>query len=170
MFYFFRNMLFWSLVQPIVKQPPFYVPDGSRFFKCNKNRCFFWSFHLFIINKMINPLFHLFVLFQAMHSGSVWFTWPKCSNHFAPLLRCSHCLEMFCVVSQAFISTLAKRGTVLVCGCTGYHFGGLLSQLFVALHPLVYCYVINQQGQFRGEPGSSYFSMACCSIVSHWCK
>ena len=23
---------------------------------------------------------------------------------------------------------------------------------------------------FRGEPVSSYFSMACCSVVSHWCK
>ena len=45
-------------------------------------------------------------------------------------------LEMFCVVSQAFTSMLAKRGTVL-CGCIGYHFGGLLSQLLVALHPLV---------------------------------
>ena len=22
----------------------------------------------------------------------------------------------------------------------------------------------------RGEPVSSYFSMACCSVVSHWCK
>ena len=46
-------------------------------------------------------------------------------------------LEMFCVVSQAFISMLAKRGTVFVRGCIGYHFDGLLSQVLVALHPLV---------------------------------
>ena len=46
-------------------------------------------------------------------------------------------LEMFCVVSQAFISMLANRGTVLVRGYIGYHFDGLLSQLLVALHPLV---------------------------------
>ena len=45
-------------------------------------------------------------------------------------------LEMF-VVSQAFISMLAKRGTVLVHGCIGYHLDGLLSQLLFALHPLV---------------------------------
>ena len=45
-------------------------------------------------------------------------------------------LEMF-VVRQAFISMLAKRGTVFVRGCIGYHFDGLLSQLLVALHPLV---------------------------------
>ena len=45
-------------------------------------------------------------------------------------------LEMF-VVRQAFISMLAKRSTVFVCGCIGYHFDGLLSQLLVALHPLV---------------------------------
>ena len=37
------------------------------------------------------------------------------------------------VVSQAFISMLAKRGTVL---CVDV-FDGLLSQLLVALHPLV---------------------------------
>ena len=46
-------------------------------------------------------------------------------------------LVMFCVVSQAFIRMLAKRGTVFVRGCIGYHFDGLLSQLLVALHPLV---------------------------------
>ena len=46
-------------------------------------------------------------------------------------------LEMFCVVSQAFISMLAKRGTVFARGCIGYHFDGLLIQLLVALHPLV---------------------------------
>ena len=46
-------------------------------------------------------------------------------------------LEMFCVVSQAFISMLANRGTVSVRGCIGYHFDGLLSQLLVALHPLI---------------------------------
>ena len=40
-------------------------------------------------------------------------------------------------VSQAFTSMLANRGTVLVRGCIGYHFDGLLSQLLVALHPLV---------------------------------
>ena len=45
-------------------------------------------------------------------------------------------LEMF-VVRQAFISMLANRGTVFVRGCIGYHFDGLLSQLLVALHPLV---------------------------------
>ena len=41
------------------------------------------------------------------------------------------------VISQAFISMLANRGTVSVSGCIGYHFYGLLSQLLVALHPLV---------------------------------
>ena len=55
---------------------------------------------------------------------------------------------MFCVVSQAFISMLAKSGTVFVRGCIGYHFYGLLSQLLVALHLLVYCYVINQRGRW----------------------
>ena len=68
----------------------FHVPDGSRFLKCNKNRCFFWSFH-----HLHEAVFHPFVLFQAMRSGSVWFTGLKCGNHFALLLQCSHCLEMF---------------------------------------------------------------------------
>ena len=39
----------------------FYVPDGSRFLKCNKNSTDV-SFGVFIINKK-NPLFHPFVLF-----------------------------------------------------------------------------------------------------------
>ena len=58
-------------------------------------------------------------------------------------------LEIFSVVSQAFNSMLANRGTVLVHGCIGYHFDGLLSQLLVALRPFsfVYCYVINQRGR-----------------------
>ena len=41
------------------------------------------------------------------------------------------------VISQAFISMLANRGTVSVRGCIGYHFDGLLSQLLDSLHPLV---------------------------------
>ena len=40
------------------------------------------SFGVFIINKK-TPLFHPIVLFEAMRSGSVWFTWLKCNNHFA---------------------------------------------------------------------------------------
>ena len=44
---------------------------------------------------------------------------------------------MFCVVSQAFTSMLAKKGYSFVRGCIGYHFEGLLSQLLVALHYLV---------------------------------
>ena len=44
---------------------------------------------------------------------------------------------LFFLVSQAFTTMLAKRGTVFVRGCIGYHFDGLLSQLLVALHPLV---------------------------------
>ena len=62
-------------------------------------------------------------------------------NRFSLLLQCNHCLvfgdvSLF-VVSQAFISMLANRGTVSVRGCIGYHFDGLLSQVLVALHPLV---------------------------------
>ena len=41
------------------------------------------------------------------------------------------------VVSQAFISMLANRGTVSMRGCFGYHFDGLLGRLLAALHPLV---------------------------------
>ena len=96
-----------------------------------------FSLGVFIINTR-NPVFHPFVLFQAMCSRSVWFTWLKCSNNFALLLQCNHCLEMFlCLVSQAFTTMLAKRGTVFVRGCIGYHFDGLLSQLLDAVHPLV---------------------------------
>jgi len=97
------------------------------------------SFGVFIINER-NPPFQPFVLFQAMRSGSVWFAWLKCGNHIALLLQCNHCLvfgDVLCIVSQAFTSMLAKRGTVLVRGFIGYHFDGLLSQLLVALHPLV---------------------------------
>ena len=41
------------------------------------------------------------------------------------------------LVSQAFTTMLAKRGTVFEHECIGYHFDGLLSQLLVALHPLI---------------------------------
>ena len=48
------------------------------------------------------------------------------------------------LVRQAFTSMLAKRGTVLVCGCIGYHLDGLLSQCSVALNhfDFVYCCVV----------------------------
>ena len=62
------------------------------------------SFGVFIIYTRLNPVFHPFALFLAMRSGSAWFTWLKCGNHFALLLQCNHCLEMFLffLVSQAF--------------------------------------------------------------------
>ena len=64
-----------------------------------------------------NPLFHPFVLFQAMRSGSVWFTWLKCGNHFAlfTLTAMQSLLgdvSRFLVI-QVFTTMLAKRGTVL---------------------------------------------------------
>ena len=37
---------------------------------------------------------------------------------------------------QAFINMLANRGTVLVRGCVGYHFDGLLSQLLWWVHTI----------------------------------
>ena len=43
----------------------------------------------------------------------------------------------FFLVSPALTTILAKRGTVFVRGCIGYHFDGFLSQLLVAVHPLV---------------------------------
>ena len=70
---------------------------GTSFIFMSQMAVGFWnairtdSFQVFIINKK-NPLFHPFVLFQATCSGSVWFTWLKCSNHVALLLQCNHCL------------------------------------------------------------------------------
>ena len=83
-----------------------------------------------------------------MCSGSVWFTGLKCGNHFALLLQCIHCLEMFLTSSSFFFLfsfflflKLARplllcwqKGVVFVRGCIEYHFDGLLSQLLVALH------------------------------------
>ena len=40
------------------------------------------------------------------------------------------------LVSQVLTTMLAKKCTVFVRGCIGYHFDGLLSQLIVALQPL----------------------------------
>ena len=111
--------------------------------------------HMFLLEfsslMQRNPLFQPFVWYQAMRSGSLWFTWLKCSNHFALLLQCNHCLEMFLffLVSQAFTIMLAKRGTVFVRGCIGYHFDGLLSTFSCPTSfSFVYCYVINHRGHW----------------------
>ena len=85
----FLNMLFWGLVQPIVERPPFFISQMAVGFS-NAVRTDVSS-GVFIVNTR-NPVFYPFVLFQAMCSGSVWFTWLKCSNHFALLLQCNHCL------------------------------------------------------------------------------
>ena len=44
-FNFFRTCCFEILYGQLWNVLHFYVPNGSRFFKCNKNRCFFWSFY-----------------------------------------------------------------------------------------------------------------------------
>ena len=133
---FFRSCCFEVLYSQLWNVLHFYIPDGSRFLKCNKNRCFFWSFHN--LRKGI-LLFILLSCFKQCVLGLSGLLALK-----AVIVLPLYCnaiivwsLEMFCVVSQAFISMLANRGTVLMRGCIGYHFDGLLSQLLVALHPLV---------------------------------
>ena len=69
--------------------------DFSNAIRTDVGFCFCFFVVEFSSLTQKNPLFHPFVLFQAMRSGSVWFTWLKCSNHFALLLQCNHCLEMF---------------------------------------------------------------------------
>ena len=90
----------------------FYFPGGSRFFNCNKNRCFFWSFH----NLPKGILF--FILLSCFKRCVLGLSGLLGLN--AVIILPLYCnaiivwsLEMFCVVSQAFISMLAKRGTVL---------------------------------------------------------
>ena len=59
MFYFFRTCCFEVLYGQLWNVLHFYIPGGSRLLKCNKNRCFFWSFH----NKRKGILF--FILFSC---------------------------------------------------------------------------------------------------------
>ena len=111
MFYFFRTCCFGVLYGQLWNVVHFYVPDGSRFFKCNKNRCFFLSFHQ--LHKESS-----FSSFCPVSSNVFWVCGLLGLN--AVIILPFYCnaiivwsLEMFCVVSQAFISMLAKRGTVL---------------------------------------------------------
>ena len=76
---------------------------------------FIWEFSIWEFSSLPqkNPLFHPFVLFQAMRSGS------GLLGLNAVIILPFNCnaiivwsLEMF-VVRQAFTSMLAKRGTVL---------------------------------------------------------
>ena len=141
MFYFFRTCCFEVLYRQLWNVLHFYVPDGSRFFNRNKNRGFFWSFH----NLRKGSLF--FILLSCFKQCVLGLSGLLGLNAVIILpLYCSAItvwsLEMFCVVSQAFTSMLAKRGTVFVRGCIGCHFDGLLSQPLVALHPLVLFIVI----------------------------
>ena len=88
------------------------------------------------------PFFIILSCFKQSVLGPSGLLVNICGNHFALLLQCNHRLEMFLfffffLVSPDFTTMLAKRGTVFVRGCIGYHFNGLLSQLLVALHLLV---------------------------------
>ena len=76
-----------------------------------------------------------------MHSGFVWFTWLKCGNHFAPLLQCNHCLvfgdvSLFCLLARPLL-VCWQKGVQFLCVDVLGTTDGLLSQLLVALHPLV---------------------------------
>ena len=131
MFYFFRPCCFEVLYGQLWNVLHFYVPDGSRFLKCNKNRCFFWSFHHLHKEYCFSSFCPVLGLSGLLGLNAVIILPLYCNA----IIVWS--LEMFCAVSLAFISMLANRGTVSVCGCIGYHFDGLLSQLLVALYPLV---------------------------------
>ena len=114
----------------------FYISDGSRFLKCSKNRGFFWTFHHLHKESCFSSFLSGFNQCVQVLSGL-----PGLNAVIILPLYCNAIivwsLEMFCVVSQAFISMLANKGTVLVRGYIGYHFDGLLSQLLDAMHPLV---------------------------------
>jgi len=135
-FYFSRTCCFEVLYGQLWNVLHFYVPDGSRFLKSNKNRCFFWSFHHWrkgILFFILLSCFKQCVLGLSSLLGlNVIIILPFYCN----AVIAWRCLFLF---SQAFTTMLAKRGTVevFVRGCIGYHFDGLLSQLLVALHPLV---------------------------------
>ena len=132
---FFRTCCFEVLYGQLWNVLHFYVPDGNRFLKCNKNRCFLWSFY----HYTRNPVFILSSCFKQCVLGQTGLLGLN-----AVIILPFYCnaiivwsLGMLCVVSQAFISMFANRGTVSMRGCIGYHFDGLLSQLLVVLHPLV---------------------------------
>ena len=112
MFYFFRTCCFEVLYSQLWNVLHFYIPDGSRFLKCNKNRCVFLEFSS--LTKGINFFILLFCFKQCVLGQSGLFGLN------AVIILPFNCnaiivwsLEMFCVVSQAFISMLANRGTVL---------------------------------------------------------
>ena len=136
MFYFFEHVVLTSCTANCGTSSILYIPDGNKFLKCNKNRCFFWSFHHLHKESCFSSFFSCFKQCVLGLSGLLGLN--------AVIILPFYCiaiivwsLEMFCVVSQAFTSILAKRGTVFVRGCIGYHFDGLLIQLLDALHPLV---------------------------------
>ena len=107
----------------------FYIPDGSRFLKCSKNRCFFWSFHYLHMEFCFSP-------FCSVSSNVFW----VCLVYLAVIILPFYCnaiivwsLEIFCLVSQAVTTSWQKGVQFLRVDVLG----GLLSQLLFALHPLV---------------------------------
>ena len=91
------------------------------------------SFGVFIINTTES---YFFPSFCSVSSNAFWVRLVHLATAMQPLLG-DVCLFFFKKKKLARRLMLAKRGTVFVRGCIGYHFDGLLSQLLVALHPLV---------------------------------
>ena len=111
MFYFFQTYCFEVLYSQLWNVLHFYIQSGSRFFKCNKNRTDV-SFGVFIIYLII-----FFILLSCFKQCVLGLSGLLGLN--AVIILPFYCnaiivwsLEMF-VVRQAFISMLAKRGTVL---------------------------------------------------------
>ena len=78
-------------------------------------------------------------------------------------------LEMFCVVSQAFTSMLAKKGYSFVRGCIGYHFDGLISQLlWLFIHA---SNLLSLDSPSHSPTLIFYFGIVCvrCCVYVHVC-
>ena len=109
---FFKHVVLRSCTANCGTSSHFYIPDGSRVLKCNKNRYFFWSFHHLRRGILFFILLSCFKQCVLGLSGLLGLN--------AVIMLPFYCntiivwsLEMFRVVSQAFTSMLAKRGTFL---------------------------------------------------------
>ena len=142
MFYFFRTCCFEVLYSQLWNVLHFYVPDG----KCNKNRRSFWIFHHLHKESCFSSFLSCFKQCVLGLSGLLGLNAVIILPlYYNAIIVWS--LEMFCAVSQAFIS-------LLVCWQKGVQFCAWMYWVplwwFVkstlscpTAFSFVYCYVIN---------------------------
>ena len=151
MFYFFQRCCFEVLYGQLWNVLHIYVPDGGRFLKFNKNRCFFLGFSSFTPGILFFFLLSCFKQCVLGLSGLLGLNAVIILPFYCNAIIDWRCFSFFFfLVSQAFYHYVGRKGYSFCAWMYWVPLWWFVKSTLSCPTPLsfVYCSVINQRGRW----------------------